>query len=205
MTTLEYAYGIPFVELPRYKVKPPVGNAPVAKRDTINYELMDEIFEFIKAHPGTWRQESWYKYVDPKDGLPKYIVKEEDVTEANSCGTSFCFAGHVAIHEGFPSPPKNADSWWNRKVLVDSDFGPHTESEEASEFAEKVLGLRPDQADVLFGPNNTIEDLGNIIAIFKEEPEMPGYVIEEEFLEEDVYDRPSVEEFLKRYREYQAA
>lgn len=199
-TKIEYAFGIPYNDLPHYKVKPSVGNVPVSIPQEINYELLDEILAFVKAHPQTWRQESWYKYVDSKDGTPKYFVTEEEVTETNSCGAAFCFAGHVAIREGFPAPPKDSDTWWSRKVYDETHD--QTYSEEASDFARKILGLRSDQADVLFAPNNTIEDLEDIIEIFKTDPSVEGYEIEDGFIEEnsdrsvDGLSRLTVEEFL---------
>lgn len=167
-----YIYGIPFTELPKYSVKPPIGSTPVQNPGHVNFELLDSVLEYIKAHPTTWRQESWYKIVDRDTGAMVNIVKEEEtVEEVNSCGASFCFAGHVAIREGFPNPPKSNDDSWTRLALDSDGYSYH---QDVSDFAETVLGLTWSQADTLFDGANTLQDLEEIVEGLHLNPKVHG-------------------------------
>lgn len=171
----QYLFGIPHQQLPTYRVAKPVGDKPVVKHEGINFELLDEIMEFIRNHPQTWVQDSWYKYVDPNTGIATIDIKTEEVEDANSCGTSFCFAGHAAIHEGFPSPPKEFGAEWDRKVVEEDG----TFYEDASDFARARLGLTYGQADTLFDGDNTMEDLELIVSVLHAYPNIKGYKLEE--------------------------
>ena len=170
-TETKYLYGIPYQDLPKYKAKEAVGNKVVPAHKGINYELLDEILSFIKAHPQTWVQDSWYKNVDPETGFSWVSVHTEEVTEENSCGTSFCFAGHTAIHEGFPSPPMNNTYPWTRQVQDGED----TYTQEANDFARDLLGLDYDQADALFDSENSLQDLDTMIQVLHLYPNIKGY------------------------------
>lgn len=170
-TESKFLFGIPRVELPTYKSKPSVGSAPVPPSNGINYELLDEIMNFIEAHPRTWVQDSWYKNVDPETGVSFLQQITEEVEETNSCSTSFCFAGHVALHEGFPNPPKTNVENWTR--LVVSEDG--TYSEDVSDFARDILGLTYDQAEALFGSSNSMEDLKLMVQVLHEFPTVKGW------------------------------
>lgn len=167
-----YAYGIPFEKLPSYRKAEPVGTAPLVPRDSIDYALLDEIMGFIKVHPETWRQESWYRIVDLTTGREVYGKVEEEVSEVNSCGAAFCFAGHVAIAKGFPSPPKKAGDEWFR--MVDNPLWETPDEETVDEFARDVLGLDEDQADTLFDAANTIDDLEFYVALLHLFPKISG-------------------------------
>lgn len=190
MTTEQiYLYGIPLQELPKYQAKKPIGTTPVEVHDGINYELLDEIMSFISHHPETWRQTSWYAHVDRKSGVYKPYAIVEEVTDANVCGTSFCFAGHVAIHEGFAPPPdQNIGGWYRDVVYSDGDH----RTEEASEFARKVLGLTWAQADALFEADNTLEDLEKIVKILHLMPNVDGDALQ-------YVDGYTVDEFVENY------
>lgn len=169
-----YLYGIPRVELPTYQVKEPVGDAPVKPREGVNHELLDEILSFIKAHPKTWVQDSWYKNVDAIHGERLFSIPEE-VTEQNSCGTSFCFAGHTAIHEGFPAPPLDDSITWFRQVK-DDDGVYH---EDVSDFAREVLGLDYDQSDALFDSSNSLDDIETMIKTLHAYPNVKGWKLDD--------------------------
>lgn len=175
MTERKYLFGIPRTTLPSYKVKPFVGADPVPDRDGINYELLDEIMAFIEAHPGTWIQDSWYKNVHPETGDIFLEQVTEEVEEQNACSTSFCFAGHVALHEGFPNPPKTNTDPWARLVVVD-DREYH---EDVSDFARETLGLTLEQADALFDSGNTLQDLKTMVQTLHEFPNVKGWRMDE--------------------------
>lgn len=177
-----YLFGIPVVDLPKYRTKKAVGSAPIEQHQGINYELLDEILEFIKAHPKTWVQDSWYKNVDTETGVSIITIETETVEDANSCGTSFCFAGHTAIHEGFPYPPKDDRQEWSRKV-VESDG--YSYREDTRDFAMKVLGLEYDQADSLFDADNSLENLEVMVQTLHEFPNVKGWRLDD-IREEDL-------------------
>ncbi len=151
-------FGIPLQDLPSYSQKPRISSdeETVAEKK-LNRKLLIEIMNFIEEHPRTWRQGSWYVHVDPETGLEKASLRVEEVSEVNSCGSSFCFAGHVALAEGFPSPPLDNHSDWVR----DSPDG----GELVDEFARKRLGLNHDQADYLFDGGNSLDDLKKLVAL----------------------------------------
>lgn len=193
-----YIYGIPLQKLPEYSVKKPIGNKEVQRRETIDFELLDSVLDFIKVHPSTWRQESWYKIVDTKSGEVSIRTEEEVVTEVNSCGAAFCFAGHVALREGFPNPPKTNHESWNRIVL---DSTGDTYRQEASEFAEAVLGLSWSQADVLFEGDNSLEDLEEIVEGLHLNPRIHGSDLREMIERRDWADNDDSELSVKEYME----
>lgn len=175
-TTEVYEYGIPLVKLPSYRTKPEIGDEYIAHANEINIPLLLEIYKFIKEHPKTWHQASWYKIVDRETGNQKYNIKIEQVEDANVCGTSFCFAGHVAIHEGFPLPPKDNSTRWERLVKDPSGW---TYYEEAYEFSTKVLGLTEDLADLLYSAENNLESIEFFVRVILTYPEIRSYHLEE--------------------------
>lgn len=181
-------FGIPLEKLPTYRKVEPVGNAPVEKHEGINIALLQEIMTFIKDHPTTWYQESWFRVVDRKTGMEAYVPEVEEVTEVNSCGTSFCFAGHVALAQGFPAPPKLNHIAWERPV----DGSWYNESVE--EFAQKVLGLTSGQADALFDSENTMEDLERMVQTLILIPMIAGYHLKD--IQDSVEDDTSFMEYL---------
>lgn len=170
-----YLFGIPYDKLPTYKRKSPVGNEPTAVEETLNVELLLEIFKFIKEHPLTWRQETWYAHVDRGTGqVLGYGTREEEFTDSNVCGTSFCFAGHVALREGFPFPPLAVDGDWEREVVYDDGW---EDVESASDFAAARLGLSFRQATILFNGNNSIEVIEFLVRVFMTEPDISAYLL----------------------------
>lgn len=170
-----YKFGVPLQELPRYQAKPPIGDEPTEVHEGLNVELLDEIMSFIKAHPQTWLQQSWYGYVDRDTNEERFFYDIETIEELNQCGTSFCFAGHVALREGFPAPPvpvstdgsEADDEEWMRTVKSNDEW-PDYESVES--FAQKRLGISSGQAYALFAGDNTMEDLEKMVASLKNNP-----------------------------------
>lgn len=199
----EYLFGIPYVELPTYRIAEEVGNKEIPTRNPMNLELLDQTLAFIKAHPLTWDQDSWFR-ITTVDGDIYYQKEKETVEEQNSCSSSFCFAGHVAISQGFPFPPKDNGQDWERSVLHldENPEDTYEYREGVSEFAEKVLGLTPSQADLLFAGKNTLEDLETIVAIFHKIPNVRGWVLSDALQEaRDDGESLDVELFVKRYEE----
>ena len=174
MTIVEnFKFGIPFAELPRYQADKPVGTKPVERKSKIDYALLDEILQFIEDHPRTWKQGAWFQTLDTETGVEKYVVKIETVEELNSCGSSFCLAGHVAIRTGFPAPPLKNTQEWERKV--DGKDYP----EPVSTFAANQLGINANQAEALFEGNNTLKDLKRMAILLKINPEVSFYDLED--------------------------
>lgn len=186
-----FLYGIPYDNLPTYAKASPVGDKVVEKAEEINFKLLDEILEFIKVHPTVWKQAAWFAHVDKKTGSTRFYVKEEEVTDANSCGTSFCFAGHVAIASGFPAPPKSNNIAWARLVVTEEGSW----TEDVSEFAQNVLGLDYDQADALFDGANDLGNLEWIVAVLHRKPNASGDVMS--FYKDSI----SVDDLIERYDE----
>lgn len=192
-TNTKLRFGIPLQELPSYRVAEPIGEKPVSRRETLNVELLEEIMSYIEAHPQTWNQANWYVNVDPEDGSEKGFWRIEEVTEENSCGTSFCFAGHVALREGFPTPPLNNNMEWERKV--DGEFY----RESVDQFAEKVLGIDSEQGEALFAGENTMAELRNMVTALKvSNGRVPGFVLNDLRYECDL-DEVQSEDEIKSY------
>lgn len=207
-------YGIPLQELPTYRKAEPVKDKPVTPHEGVNYKLLDEILEFIVEHPRQWEQAAWFRIVDRETGEMKYNVEVQTVEEVNSCGAAFCFAGHVALAAGFPSPPIDNHQEWARTVIIDpeAEYRWDREYDEAvDEFAYKVLGITAGQADALFAGENTINDLKAIVKALHLNPDVRGYTLREmaeeltEDWEEDEDYSDRVEDWMKENGYLQAA
>lgn len=165
-------FGIPLEKLPSYRKVDPIGSAPTVVEEKINVALLLEIMDFIKEHPTTWHQDAWFKVVDRKTGYETYVSELQEVTAVNSCGTSFCFAGHVGLAQGFSSPPVNNTTAWERNV--DGELYP----ESIEEFARKRLGLNYGQANALFDAANSMVDLERMIHALILIPTITGSALE---------------------------
>lgn len=146
--------------------KPTIGTTPTIVNDGLNVELLQKTLQFIKENPRTWVQTDWFLILDSdtKELVPHLV--DIEVEEINSCGTAFCFAGHAALMEGFPAPPKSNFSEW-RRLPEGADY-----PETASDFARKRLGLDWNQADILFHPGNSMEDLQILVDALIENPDI---------------------------------
>lgn len=200
---VQFLFGIPTVELPSYRKAEPVGNKEVEVHKGINFELLDEIMDFIRKNPQTWYQDNWYRVCTPTGDAPEFVMSREEMTEVNSCETSFCFAGHVALSQGFPYPPLENSQDWERDVLYKGTDGEEYEyTESVSDFAEKVLGLRGGQASLLFGGQNRIEDLEAIIEIFRREPNIRSWWVDDALTQARFDEQaPDVDAIVSDYRD----
>jgi hypothetical protein len=184
--------------------KKTIGNEPVEKAPEINVALLRGVLEYIKAHPQTWQQESWFWVVNP-DGKFTPHVQTVTVEEVNSCETAFCFAGHAAIIEGFPMPPHDNYKPWERFVSDTSHgvvgWGEYEGKagyvEGVDAYAAKVLGLDYDVAEELFSAGNTLEDLEKMVEYLEEcakTGEVPDWYTLSEIRGEEEYDDYSYED-----------
>jgi hypothetical protein len=149
--------------------KPPVGTTPTVEEETVNVKLLQDVLNYIKAHPQSWRQTDWYMVLDwQKREIVPHLV-EVEYSEVNSCGTAMCFAGHAALMEGFPAPPKTGP--WVR------DVDGKAWGEGVDEFARKRLGLSYDVAEELFDGDNTIEVLEKMVEEIIENPDVHFYTL----------------------------
>lgn len=137
----------------RPDAKPDIGTTPAVVEDKVNIELLLKTLEYIKAHPQTWKQEAWFWHRSNASGEVIPHLVEIDMEEVNSCGSAMCFAGHAALIEGFPAPPKSNTLPWEREV----DGEPYPEAVDS--FAAKRLGLPYEVAEELFDSQNTLEVL----------------------------------------------
>jgi hypothetical protein len=162
-----YQFGIPYGDLPSYRHKPLLNETEETEvSPVLNVDLLNEIMDYVREHPQQWRQSSWYKLVNRETGDTVWEVDEEVVEEVNSCGAAFCFAGHVALREGFPKPPTVDGSDWTRYIKTGDGAWDYDE-EYVDEFARKRLGLNTAQADILFSGENQMHDLENLITALK--------------------------------------
>lgn len=126
-----------------------------------NEKLLLETLEYIKTHPQQWDQSVWGIWTDEVTGHPEVIESIVSVEEINSCGSAFCFAGHAALRTGFPPPPKVNNAMW-----TDSN------GRFVDDHARTVLGLTWGQADVLFSPENSMDNLETLVTAIIENPEI---------------------------------
>lgn len=79
--------------------------------------------------------------------------------KAESCGTAFCFAGHIANDD---SEVKFVGGYqgFDYVMPVGGDFN---DSISTSEYAQKKLGLNEYWANKLFNGSNTLDDLHRIV------------------------------------------
>lgn len=76
------------------------------------------------------------------------------------CGTTYCFAGHVAVRAG-------ARAVWDTAIafpaLADMVVTEHGRELGIDEVAADILGLTNDQAEYLFSGVNTLADIRSLI------------------------------------------
>lgn len=126
-----------------------------------NGELLEATMSYIEQHPEEHDQNEW----------------------TNACGTAFCFAGHAAILSGVERPVNLRGERWGITFDLESVPDPrmnipgvvHVET-----YATRVLGLTGEQANALFDPDNTREELRAMVDKLKVDPdhtlEGVGYV-----------------------------
>jgi hypothetical protein len=96
---------------------------------------------------GRWQQDAWYTG-HSQSGYYR-------------CGTSGCFAGHVAFLNGFSIRRVDGHSILYR--MEDDGTITTLENDEVGDWAARHLGLNLRQASVLFCAYNTLEDLKYIV------------------------------------------
>lgn len=120
-------------------------------RTTIDVELLRKELEHVTAHPEEWDQTRW-------------IVR-------TSCGTTGCLAGGTALRAGY-RPYEVTDvigqlTWVyvahddpiRDSSSVEDLTAPDPRVLSVSSVARRLLGITNTQANDLFAPHNTLEDL----------------------------------------------
>lgn len=170
------AYGILPRDFPVYRTKPKLTpEVRTEEHDGVNVELLEDVMNWIEKNPTTWKQSAWFEWLDTETGDRTYGVEEFEVEEVNTCGTAFCFAGHVALREGFPNPPVDNNSEWSRPIAGQD----YMLREDVASFAAKRLGLNHDVADVLFKGDNDLTALRKMVEEIKENPDVTSWELED--------------------------
>lgn len=116
---------------------------------TINVELLDRVMAHIEAHPETWDQKTF------------------------RCESGMCVAGWAAQLGGGLWLTGPEDNFCHHLVAEEGDPDGDirewrgTRSVPVWSRAARLLGLDDHEADRLFGPGNTIDDLREIVAGLK--------------------------------------
>lgn len=105
-----------------------------------NAELAYRVLDHIDADPETWNQEWWFT-----------------VTE---CGTAACFAGWACTLSG------DRPDIGKRGLYFSTVFTAHGLYADVAARACDLLGITAEDADDLFDPRNTREDLDRLVEKF---------------------------------------
>lgn len=115
----------------------------------LNKELIKNTMDLIKAQPEVYDQDNW--------------VSEDAYSP---CGTTMCFAGHVAVLAGaeIPDPKKHQIFDWyvgpEGEYLNYKDFwNLNKPGESVSAYARKAMGIDNDEALYMFAHDRSVEDL----------------------------------------------
>jgi hypothetical protein len=113
-----------------------------------NTELLNRTLNYIEAHPKEWDQDAWAR--------------------RDQCGTAYCFAGTTVMLSGLPldwhdSYQQDYDE--TASLIAENAPAPYA-GENISTVARDLLELGPEQADNLFDPRNTLNDLRRLVAEF---------------------------------------
>lgn len=116
-----------------------------------NTQELEAVMQYISDNPEEWDQENW-------------------------CGTTMCFAGHVAMRNGcqravvsqlndFGAMEFRHVELGSRTFIVRDHFvlDPLSKKVTVCEYARDILGLEDDEANLLFSGSNGIEDLQHIV------------------------------------------
>lgn len=124
---------------------------------TPNAPELRRVLAHVEANQDRWHQGAWRIALADLDG-------PEDQPER--CGTAFCFAGWKCELDGVTW--KQAIPTWSggdafgdeRDMIVMPTGGVIS----AERYARKAFGLTREQADLLFDPENELDDLRRIVA-----------------------------------------
>jgi hypothetical protein len=109
-----------------------------------NYPLLWKVYEHIEAHPEEWMQAAW-------------AIK-------SACGTAYCFAGHaVLIAEPTARFIFSSQGESDRVHVLGHGM------RWIDEVAMDALGLRAEEASVLFNGSNGLGDLRYCIRRWEQE------------------------------------
>lgn len=116
-----------------------------------NVHELETVMTHILDHPEEWDQSNW-------------------------CGTTMCFAGHVAMRNGCKAAVVSqlnefGATEWRQVELGSQTFivrdhyvhDPLHKRVSVREYSRDMLGLEDDEADLLFSGSNGIEDLQHIV------------------------------------------
>ncbi len=114
-----------------------------------NFDLLWQVYNYIKAHRKEWDQEVWAR----KPTNPEV-----------TCGTAFCFAGHVVL----ATYPQAIPVWWDShtvsgKLLADRVRLGNNRQYDISVLAQKKLGLTYTESLDLFAATNTLTRIRGLI------------------------------------------
>lgn len=108
-----------------------------------NNELLVKVLHYIEDHPAEWDQELW--------------------GSRTACGTTHCFAGHASVTFAGDVPLWDDDvaddpSTFDEVIVAGDDHPTHV-----SVRARELLDLPHYEAEALFQPFNTLENLRAIV------------------------------------------
>jgi hypothetical protein len=120
----------------------------------LNRELLTLTRDFLREHPERHAQDLWMSdWVAPAMRAPELdaagLVAAVTAPD-NTCGTAGCFAGWASLFAGYRQSPHM------ETIVIDSETGDEWTMRVA---AYRALGLTLHQAEALFHPANTIEDI----------------------------------------------
>lgn len=126
--------------------------SPPYRQDNVpNIVLLDKVLEQIDivrndpTAPFQWDQGNWRR------------------TMERECGTALCFAGWAAQLDSADWATGYGPAWINTPTPDSPRHITHI-----SDYAQDLLGLSAEEADILFAGDNTYEDLVEIVSLIKE-------------------------------------
>lgn len=151
----------------------------------INMDLIDQVMRHIEFHQDLWDQSTWGRAMFDSAVLDEIGVEQarkiimEDPTNP-ACGSSFCFAGHVAytVDRKKPYISKHSVWWENFRGTADLSFvktGPdENDYVDVGAYARDRLNLDNSETAILFDGNNTLHDLRGMVEYMREHDCLPS-------------------------------
>lgn len=106
--------------------------------DDVEVALLSKVFDHITAHPDEHNQAEWAV-----------------LTNASSCGTAMCIAGHAVVMAGHELYFQGDRAFYVKPPHLDQTI---------AGAAQNSLGLTRRNAEVLFSGGNTLDDLWDIVS-----------------------------------------